>query len=165
MNSLFFVILLFSLNTNTFCDEAEPSTRQPKLIFVSSTTSTTTLSDSTVCYVASATTAMLTCKKKKRSILNNLMGEFPETISPATSVKNFEDGVENIKVDIEENNKDGITNLISGKELTEREGRFLNYWITTTITTTYTTYTGTSSLASLICTPAGYTLDGCPGTG
>ena len=43
----------------------------------------------------------------------------------------------------------------------EREGKFLLYWLTTTTTSTLTTYTNTYSLASLVCTPAGYTVKQC----
>merc|ERR1711881_71254 len=122
----------------------------------------TTISTQTVCYVASSTAIqMLTCKKKKRSILNSVMGETSEEIKPASSIKSLD----RIKDDIEEDNKDDVSQLLSGLEVSQKEGRFLNYWLTTTITTTFTTYTATSSLASLVCTPAGYTNDGCPGTG
>ena len=66
-----------------------------------------------------------------------------------------------------ENKEESGVDISSGLEIqnSEKEGRFLNYWLTTTITTTLTSYTATSSVASLICTPAGYTNDGCPGTG
>ena len=166
MKTVFCLALLLSIQSCTLSDELEPSTRQPKLFFVSSTTSTTTISTKTVCYVASSTAIqMLTCKKKKRSILNAVMGVSSEDIKPASSVKTFEEAVEKIKDDIEDNNKEDITDLISGMELSQKEGRFLNYWLTTTITSTFTTYTDTSSVASLVCTPAGYTNDGCPGSG
>ena len=159
-----FLVVLFTIARNAYGTEFEVSSRQPKLFYVSSSTTTTTISTSTVCYVASATTAMLTCKqKKKRSILSD--GTTSEEISPAKSTQSFEEAVEKIKVDIAFNDKEDINELISGLDLTEREGRYLNYWLTTTITTTFTSFTATSSVASLICTPAEYTNAGCPGTG
>ena len=94
-----------------------------------------------------------------------MMGVTSENIKPASSVRTFEEAVEKIKDDIEDNNKEDINDIISGMEISQKEGRFLNYWLTTTITTTFTTYTATSSVASLVCTPAGYTNDGCPATG
>ena len=42
-----------------------------------------------------------------------------------------------------------------------REGRFLLYWATTTLTSTSTTYTGTSTIASLECTPPSFTISSC----
>ena len=54
--------------------------------------------------------------------------------------------------------------LESGAEdpiTSDRDGRFLLYWLTTTSTSTTTIYTGTSSLATLDCTPGGYTLNAC----
>ena len=44
----------------------------------------------------------------------------------------------------------------------KREGRWLNYWITTTITTATTSYTATATIASVVCTPYGYSVSQCP---
>ena len=162
LNIIILGLFIFcSFFSPSFSSAFERSTRQPKLFYVSSTTSTTTLSTQTVCYVASSTDIqMLTCKKrKKRNILTSMMSEptNAKDIQPASSLKSLEEAVEkieNVEIDIS-----------SGLDIHEREGKFLKYWITTTLTTTVTTYTATSSLASLICTPAGYTNQGCPGTG
>ena len=40
---------------------------------------------------------------------------------------------------------------------TDRQGKFLLYWITTTTTSTTTSFTATSTIGSLACTPAGFT--------
>merc|ERR1711994_197361 len=163
MKIVFCLTLFFSISPFALGQDHQLSTRQPKLFYVSSTTSTTTWGTQTVCYVASSTAIqMLTCKKKKRSILNSVMGATSEQINPASSIKTFEEAVEKIKDDMDDDNKEDISNILSGLEVSQKEGRFLNYWLTTTITTTFTTYTATSSLASLVCTPAGYTNDGCP---
>ena len=43
-------------------------------------------------------------------------------------------------------------------DASEREGKFMIYW-TTIVTTSWTTkYTSTSSLATIMCTPSGFTL-------
>ena len=57
---------------------------------------------------------------------------------------------------------DGEVELSSGQsEAGLREGRFLLYWATTTSTSTTTTYTGTSTIASLECTPSSFTINSC----
>ena len=49
----------------------------------------------------------------------------------------------------------------AGEESSGREGRFLLYWLTTTTTSTTTSFTATSSIGSVVCTPAGYTNSVC----
>ena len=51
--------------------------------------------------------------------------------------------------------------LESGLMESERAGRGILYWATSTDISTSTTYTGTSTLASLNCTPSGFTLSEC----
>ena len=51
--------------------------------------------------------------------------------------------------------------LESGLVENERAGRGILYWATSTDISTSTTYTGTSTLASLNCTPSGFTLSEC----
>ena len=43
-----------------------------------------------------------------------------------------------------------------------RAARFVYYWATFTETSTSFSYTATSSIASLFCTPPGYTVIPCP---
>ena len=43
-----------------------------------------------------------------------------------------------------------------------RAARFVYYWATFTETSTSFSYTATSSIASLFCTPPGYTVTPCP---
>ena len=54
--------------------------------------------------------------------------------------------------------------LIAGtQDSGDREARLLSgllYWITTTTTSTMTSYTGTTTVGSVYCTPAGATLCG-----
>ena len=49
--------------------------------------------------------------------------------------------------------------ILSSKE-TERDGKWLLYWKTTTLTSTSTSYTVTHSLKALECTPSGFQMDG-----
>ena len=49
--------------------------------------------------------------------------------------------------------------IFSSKE-TERDGKFLLYWRTTTLTSTSTSYTVTHSLKKLECTPSGFQMNG-----
>ena len=113
--------------------------RQPKLFFISSTTSTTIFTTSTFCYVTSTTTAMATCKKR-RAIVSLGDTDSMTDIQPMKSISSDDKEEEGAK----------------------REGRWLNYWITTTITTMTTSFTATATIASVICTPYGYTVSACP---
>ena len=58
-----------------------------------------------------------------------------------------------------------VSDIESSQEDMEdtRQGRFVNYWITTTFTSTTTSFTSTGTLGSILCTPIGYTFNNCPG--
>merc|ERR1712018_297715 len=45
----------------------------------------------------------------------------------------------------------------------DRQGKLLNYWMTRTVTTTAYSYTVTSKMASLACTPQGFPYLRCSG--
>merc|ERR1712109_253649 len=124
---------------------AVKGSRKPKVYLISTTTSTSTLSTTSICFIMFATTnGLYTCSKKKRSL--PLIGDEP--------IDEIEDVVANNEV------------ISSQDELDqEREAKFFNYWMTTTITTTYTSYTATSSVGSVVCTPLGYTNQNCPNNG
>merc|ERR1711992_226778 len=109
------------------------SSREPKLFYVSTSTSTTTLTTSSICHIIFSTAlGVQTCVKKKRSI--TFLDELPikpsklniEDVAPSPS---FEDS------EIEE--------ILPGIEGDERAARFLNYWMTRTVTSTFTTFTST----------------------
>ena len=53
----------------------------------------------------------------------------------------------------------------SGRQEYEREGKFLLYWMTTTTTSTFTTYTATTTLGALECTPSNFGISQCPSNG
>ena len=123
----------------------------------------------------SLTTALVACgKKRKRAIFDN-----PDTgeILELTPSKPSQD---NLKDDFDEIDLDGtVDQLLQGEEVIdwyehnsanffqdEREPRFVNLgftWSTTTSTKkkTTTSYTATSTMGSIICTPSGWTVPGC----
>ena len=99
--------------------------------------STSTISSTTICYVTSNMFATAACKRRRR----RMTGTSPVTrqdILPSDPV------------------------LDSGlSEDTERGARFALYWKTTTLTSSTTTYTSTSTLASLFCTPSIFAFNEC----
>merc|ERR1711976_175092 len=138
----------------------QASQRQKKQFFVSTTTSSTTLTTQSLCYVKfQAASYMSVCtlsgRRKKRSFLEAGVEPYDGEIgaSPMIRGEPSDEALANEKVAIE-----------SGQEgLLERNKRFLNYWLTITKTTTLTSYTTTSSIGSLICTPYGFAPGPCAG--
>merc|ERR1711950_94265 len=113
---------------------SEVNGRKPKLFFVSSSSTVTTILTSTFCYVTAAAPATITtCKKKRRrSILSETENILPEHVDAS----NVESGIEN------------------QDSLTDRQGRFLLYWLTTTSTST-ASFTKALSVATVYCPPSG----------
>merc|ERR1712014_132326 len=136
---------------STFALEAEDvkvtQSRQPKLFFVSSSSTTSSFSTSTVCFVSTAT-GFTTCKKRKRrNILEDAIGDKKVHIQPDSPFDKETDA------EIESGAEDSAAS--------RRDGRFLLYWLTTTSTSTTTIFTATGTIATLACTPAGYTVSAC----
>ena len=50
-------------------------------------------------------------------------------------------------------------------EASERQKKFLNYWMTITKSTTITSYTTTSTFSAIACTPPNFPYGGCAGQG
>ena len=72
-------------------------------------------------------------------------------------------GEEIAKEIIESSNVEDDALIAGTQESGDREARLLSgllYWITTTTTSTMTSYTGTTTVGSVYCTPAGATLCG-----
>ena len=135
---------------------SQEASRLPKLFYVSSSTTTTTVSTQTVCYhVLSAGGNSLNgidpvnCGKRRRRALTSGASTEQEANIQASKMSQG--------VDEEEHEPTNETD--------DREGKFLNYWLTRTITTTYFSYTTTSKMASLQCTPVGWTYISCAGSG
>ena len=104
--------------------------RQGKIFYVTTTSSTSTFSTASLCYVKKATdTVLITCKKRKRRLvdLSKIEGEdaevMPSIVSSVVPREEEEDSHGLAEQDVE----GGL-----------RDGRFVNYWITTTVTSTTT---------------------------
>ena len=156
-----FLVCLAVLSTQGL--ELERKSKNPRLFWTTTTQSYTskTLSTTTWCFRSSATLATTACTgRRKRRVL----------IDPAAQLEGLEITPTNInepdnkkeEIDIE----DGIDDSQDAiDEEAEREARFLQfYFFTTTLTSTTTvatSYTSTSTVASLICTPSGFFLKVC----
>merc|ERR1711893_477803 len=118
--------------------------REGKVWYISTTTTSTTVSTTTLCMQLAAITDLVppcTGKKKKRSFFFDESPAFTEEdIDPFFLPKDEE---ENFKVD------SGVADV--------REGKFLNPWMTIT----RTTYTATSTIATVVCTPDGWSIRMC----
>merc|ERR1712045_168417 len=144
------MILLAALALASCAAAVEPDAaklRNPKLFFVSPTT--TTLSTTTLCY--SSSTAAAACGRKRRSVLID---------SASRTDAEFDlGGVTKLNGDVESSNDD-VSEIEAG-QTSEREGKFLLYWMTTTSTST--TYTATTTISALACTPSGFVISNCAG--
>merc|ERR1712177_99837 len=130
-------------------DVSYAQTRQPKLFFVSSSSTTSSVSTSTVCFLSTSSGLVACGKRKKRSmVVDGFSGDAGE-IMPQSSFDAESDSDPKVESGAEE------------PTTSDRDGRFLLYWLTTTSTSTTTIYTGTSTIASLDCTPSGYTVKEC----
>merc|ERR1712024_55955 len=143
------LVSVSAVELEDIADVTHGRSREPKLFFVSSSSTTSSLSTSTVCFKATATGAVACGKRKKRSMVVNGISEADGQIQPQRSF----DAEDNSDPELESGAEDPTTS--------DRDGRFLLYWLTTTSTSTTTIYTGTSTIASLDCTPNGYTVKEC----
>merc|ERR1712045_65711 len=143
------LVSVSAVELEDIADVTHGRSREPKLFFVSSSSTTSSLSTSTVCFKATATGAVACGKRKKRSMVVNGISEADGEIQPQRSF------------DAEDNSDPKLESGAEDPTTSERDGRFLLYWLTTTSTSTTTIYTGTSTIASLDCTPSGYTVKEC----
>merc|ERR1712115_590990 len=143
------LVSVSAVELEDIADVTHGRSREPKLFFVSSSSTTSSLSTSTVCFKATATGAVTCGKRKKRSMVVNGISEADGEIQPQRSF------------DAEDDSDPKLDSGAEDPTTSERDGRFLLYWLTTTSTSTTTIYTGTSTIASLDCTPNGYTVKEC----
>ena len=111
------------------------------MFLVSSSTSVSTISTSTYCYSTNTVTAA--CGKRRKRAIEYIEGmeeEELEDVSPS-KVRDLESG----EVD----------------PATGRYPRFVMYWMTTTSTSYTTSFTATTTLSKLECTPSGFTMSEC----
>merc|ERR1712180_478281 len=126
--------------------EGAPGVRNPKLFLVSSTT--VTLSTTTLCYSSSTAAAACGKRKKRALVIASAAGDIAVTKSGAR------DSSHNMDAELTAGQE-------AAKEEYEREGKFLLYWKTTTSTST--SYTATTIISALACTPSGFTISNCSG--
>merc|ERR1712241_1468255 len=143
------LVSVSAVELEDIADVTHGRSREPKLFFVSSSSTTSSLSTSTVCFKATATGAVTCGKRKKRSMVVNGISEADGEIQPQRSF------------DAEDDSDPKVESGAEDPTTSDRDGRFLLYWLTTTSTSTTTIYTGTSTIASLDCTPSGYTVKEC----
>merc|ERR1712024_20784 len=146
--------LLFLFLTFTLSDESEDTERRAgKIFYVTTTSSISTVSTATYCWVQETMSYIpLTCGKKKRKkravkVIADKSGEDLD-IQPSSILP-------------EEDNREPESEVMSSQG-EDRKGKFVNYWITTTFTSTTTSYTSTYSIATVECTPVGWTYVQCP---
>ena len=122
------------LTNNHFASRgSDEVVRKPRLFYVSTSSYITSISTASICFITS-TTVVITCSRKKRMI--TVDSETESEVQPSKSdVDTLQSHEENDNI--------------------EREGRFLVYWITTTSTSYYTSYTTTYSVSQVSCTPYG----------
>merc|ERR1711971_329498 len=122
---------------------------KPKLFYVTSSSTTSTISTTTICYVTANTGVLnAACSRKKRSSLieehlDPDLEDIPD-VSAASSDPPLDPSYE-----------------VDRDRDTDRQARFALYWRTTTLTYSSTSYTATSTLASLHCTPSIWTYNQC----
>merc|ERR1711953_203669 len=146
--SVLSAIFLLCLCTSSLAqkESASADKRNGRLFFVSSSSTTSTVLTNTICF--SAATGFTACGRKKRRSIE-LSGEDETEASPTPVMRNDE-------AYEEEKLESGVS-----ESAEDREGRFLLYWLTTTSTSATTSYTGTSTLATLECPPSGFSLSAC----
>merc|ERR1711997_467962 len=145
-------LLLCFVGETIGVDENGNGGRQPKLFYISSSTTTSTVSTHSVCYhilsTSNAVSYGVTCsKRRKRRMITD--GTALADISPSRKADEEVD-----------------SDLVDSAEDTHRDKRYMNYWLTTTTTVTQYSYTVTSKIASLQCTPKiGWEYQSCPDPG
>ena len=144
---------------------ADVRAKRPALSFVSNVSTTTTISTAATCFVTvnPALTAITTCKRKrKRAIISD--GKLSSCINqtrPSPTLFLDMDHLPEFEPSQVESGMD--ESLLEDSSSDERQGKFLQYWLTTTTTFTSTAITSTISVGSVFCTPFGATT--CPGLG
>merc|ERR1719500_19120 len=126
----------------------DKSGRKGKLFFISTSSTTSTLSTTTICF-RSSDTAMVVCPTKKRRAIQHDPFDAEEDINIEPTMAKL-DETTSLENDHQSEVESGV-----------RAGRFAVYWKTTTITSSSTSYTSTSTLASLRCTPYDFVLSAC----
>ena len=149
------VFVLFVSFISSEALELDNKSKAPRLFWTTTTQTYTskTLSTTTWCFRSSnAATTACTGRRRRRVIIDQAAGL---------------EGLDITRTNIDASNtlEDEISVEDTIDEDAEREARYLQfYFFTTTLTSTTTvatSYTSTSTVASLICTPSGFFLSLC----
>merc|ERR1712209_120228 len=117
--------------------------RDPKLFFVSTSSTTSTVSTVTTCFTTTAAATACTGRKKRSiSIIDELANKDDAKIVDPSPLESS----------IAEQ---------EGEPKSQRQGKFLLYWLTTTTTSTSTSFTSTA-IVTLVCTASPNPLTICP---
>merc|ERR1712020_193386 len=105
--------------------------RDPKLFFVSTSSTTSTLSTITTCYTTTGTVTACGSGRRKRSItIDDAMDKDGGKIVDPSPIE---------------------PSIGEPEAKSERQGKFLLYWLTTTTTSTSTSFT-TTQILTIVCT-------------
>merc|ERR1711953_1302612 len=141
-------VIVLSMSLSVLAEGEVLETNRPRnaRLFMVSSSSTTSVSTTTYCYVSGTTAITTACGKRKRSLE---AVEHMEDIVSSSVVESLDD-------------VEGDTEVMSGEsEPSQRDPRFLLYWMTTTSTSTLTSFTATTSIGTLECTPSSFTISAC----
>merc|ERR1712079_640192 len=109
-------------------DVTYAQSREPKLFYVSSSSTTSSITTATVCYVATSAGGTTCGKRRRRSMI--VSGGSDHNIRQIQPMDSLAEETE-VEYGAEE------------QASSDRDGRFLLYWLTTTSTSTTTIFTGT----------------------
>merc|ERR1711868_278730 len=113
--------------------------RDPKLFFVSTSSTTSTLTTASTCYSQSGTAATCGTGRRRRSLITDGALKDDEKLITASRLE---------------------PSINEPEAKSQREGKFLLYWLTTTTTSTSTTFSATNTI-TIQCTPV-TGLSACP---
>merc|ERR1719225_366613 len=141
---------LNQISEGSSSQEASPEKgRNSRLFYVYTQKTTTTLITATNCWVSS--TSVVACgRRKKRALFDQGDLNFDTVVAPSGSYPEDDDDMEK-----------SVSGSLSEDADQNRENKALLYWLTTSSVATAYSYTQTFTIASLICSPSGYTVTEC----
>merc|ERR1719323_1664671 len=145
---LFIFPYIFASNLQEV-ESSKSGVKKTTLFYVYTLKSTSTVNTATTCYVSTTSAATACTGRKKRAFVDTTDVDFE--IAPSEIAK-VEDSLDNI---------DELESTLESEEKNFRQEKVLLYWLTTTSLSTKFSYTQTFSVASIACTPSGWTITKC----
>merc|ERR1719323_1798188 len=142
---LFIFPYIFASNLQEV-ESSKSGEKKPRLFYVYTLKSTSTVNTATTCYVSTTSAATACTKRKKRAYVDTTDVDFE--IAPS-EIANIDDNI------------DELESTLESEEKNFRQEKVLLYWLTTTSLSTKFSYTQTFSVASIACTPSGWTITKC----